>query len=88
MFCYIAFVGFVHDHRQIIGQAFGLLLPVFKKGTALNPIAGLTRGQAYFQGRSIIRTSQMNFGVPSASGFSDGLWAVFFSEPRGYLDGP
>ena len=74
----IALVGFVHDHRQVIRQALGLLVPVLQKGTSLNPASGLTREYTYSQGRSIIRASRMNFGVPSASGFSDGLWAVFF----------
>jgi hypothetical protein len=30
--------------------------------------------------RSSIRGNHMNLGVPSAAGFSNGLWSVFFGS--------
>ncbi len=38
-------------------------------------------GQGKRYGRASIRGNHMNLGGPSAPGFADGLWAVFFKAP-------
>ena len=44
-------------------------------------IVRLARRQGKRYGRSSIRGNHMNLGGPPASGFADGLGAVFFNAP-------
>ena len=44
-------------------------------------VGRLARRERKRYSRSSIRGNQMNLGGPSAAGFADGLWAVFFNAP-------
>src|SRR5690606_21349855 len=75
--CLIAFVGTVHQqvHWSAGRPKTAEQAPAFRR------VVRLTRREAERHGRSSIRGNHMILGVPSASGLSDGLWAVFFSAP-------
>ena len=74
---FVALVGAVHEQvnrpccRSQLGQQF----------SSFGRIVGLTRRKRELYSRSVIRGNQMNFGGPSATRFSDRLWAVFFNAP-------
>lgn len=74
---FIAFVGPVHQQvdRPCSGSQSLQKLASFWR------IVRLTGRERKSYGRSSIRGNQMNFGIPSAPGFSDGLWSVFFNAP-------
>lgn len=73
----VAFIGAVHEQRQTCEW----LVPRFKQDPAFGRIMGLSARQAECQGRSFIRGNHMNLGVPSASGFADGLRSLFLGAP-------
>jgi hypothetical protein len=74
---FIAFVGPVHHQRN-----FDRHRSQFQQQlSAHRSIVRLSRRQAENYCRSSIRGNQMNFGVPSASRFPNGLRSVFFKAP-------
>ena len=72
----IAFIGFVHQHRQAMRHP--RQLP--KKLAAFGSIVRVARRQGEGYGRSGIRGNHMHFGVPSAAALADGLWSVFLAR--------
>ena len=75
--CLVSFVRAVHEQVDwAIRWAQAL-----KEAATFRGIMSLSRRQTERHGRSSIRGNQMNLGVPSASGLSDGLRAVFFNAP-------
>ncbi len=75
--CLVAFVGTVHQqmHRPAGRPKTAEQAPAF------GCVVRLPRREAERHGRSSIRGNHMNLGVPSPSGFSDGLRTVFFNAP-------
>ncbi len=75
--CFFSFVGSVHDQTNL-GSRWRHRL---EQATSFRSVMGLARGKAEGYGRPSICGNHMNLGGPTASGFADGLWAVFFNAP-------
>jgi hypothetical protein len=73
----VVVVGGVHD--QVHGR--GQRSDAGQKFAAVHCVGGLARGERGGYSGSSIRGNQMNLGGPSATGFADGLPAVFFNAP-------
>src|SRR5260370_7233950 len=67
----------VHQH----GQAFGHSREFPKQLPSLGCIMGIARRQSEGYGRSSIRGTHMNLGVPSAPALAHTLWPLFFAAP-------
>jgi hypothetical protein len=74
---FVAFVRPIHQQTAAPGQ-------VWQRAQQFPPrrsIVGLSGGQGERDSTPSIRGNHMNFGAPSASGFTDGLRAVFVRAP-------
>lgn len=75
--CLAALIRFVHQQKQrLVNRSEAL-----QQCTSHRGITRLPSGQRKRYGCSSIRGNHMNLGGPAASGFSDGLGAVFFNAP-------
>jgi hypothetical protein len=74
---FIAFVGAVHQQWKALRHGAQL----FQQGPPMRRIVVVSGRQRKRYGRSSIRRNHMNLGIPSAAGFSNGLWSVFFKAP-------
>jgi len=74
---FIAIVGSIHEQRQ----HFGHFSQLFKQPTASWRIVLAAWTQREADCLSSILGNHMNFGVPSAARFSNGLGAVFLKRP-------
>src|ERR1700722_739589 len=54
---------------------------LFQQGPSFRRIMRVAGRQGERYDRSSIRGNQMNLGIPSATGFPNGLWPVFFKAP-------
>ena len=75
--CLIALIRFIHQHWK----PFRHWAKLFQQQPALGCVVRVAWRQSEDYSRSSIRGNQMNLGVPSAAGFADGLWSVFFNAP-------
>ena len=73
----VVVVGGVHDQVQGRGQRSDAR----QKFAAMHCVRSLAGGEREGYSGSSIRGNQMNLGGPSATGFADGLLAVFFNAP-------
>ena len=74
---FLALVGAIHDQRGRRGDG----AKIQQELPAAGGIVILARGECEGYCAAITRGNQMNFGGPTAAGFSDGLGTVFFNAP-------
>ena len=81
----LALLALATAERLVLFDPAALLLDNPNLPTAFHPaVRGIVvvagrQGEDY--SRSSIRGNHMNLGVPSAAGFPNGLWSVFFKAP-------
>ncbi len=73
----VVFAGAVHDERNAARHRPQSVQQV----AAFRRVVGLAGGKRKGYGRSSIRGSQMNLGVPASTRLADGLRSVFFNAP-------